>query len=311
MRGAVGARILVTGMSGAGESSLLRVLASRGITTVDTDYGGYVEADGRWNDERIRALLDAHPSIVVSGTVENQGDYYDRFDRVVLLSAPLDILLARVAARTDNPYGQTEEQRNEIRRHVAEVEPLLRRGAHVELDGTRPLTDLADAVERFLHPGPVEVRDAVFPRDLSSVSALLEGYLVQTEREKADHGLVAPSDELPERYARAIEDPESAFRGARVMLASVEGEDCGIIVMTTGVGGSELQRFWTTPPARGRGAGAALLDAALAAASPPVRLSVWEWRRPAIELYRRRGFEVVAPAAAWDSRPGLLCLRRG
>lgn len=232
MRGAVGARILVTGMSGAGKSSLLRVLASRGITTVDTDYGGYVEADGRWNDERIRALLDAHSSIVVSGTVENQGDYYDRFDRVVLLSAPLDVLLARVAARTDNPYGQTEEERNEIRRHVAEVEPLLRRGAHVELDGTRPLTDLADAVERFLHPGPVEVRDAVFPRDLSSVSALLEGYLVQTEREKADHGLVAPSDELPERYARAIEDPESAFRGARVMLASVEGEDCGIIVMT-------------------------------------------------------------------------------
>lgn len=311
MRGTGGARILVTGMSGAGKSSLLRELASRGITTVDTDYGDYVDADGRWNDERVRALLDAHRSIVVSGTVENQGDYYDRFDHVVLLSAPLAVLLARVAARTDNPYGQTGEDRDEIRRHVAEVEPLLRRGADVELDGTQPLTDLADAVERLLRSGSAEVRDAVFPRDLSSVSALLEDYLVQTEREKADHGLAAPSDELPARYAREVDDPASAFRGVRVMLASVAGTDCGIIVTAAIPGGSEIKRFWTTPPARGRGAGAALLDAALAAAPPPVRLSVWEWRTPAIELYRRRGFEVVAPADAWDSRPGLLCLRRG
>jgi predicted ATPase len=34
-------RVLITGMSGTGESSLLHELAVRGYQTVDTDYGDY------------------------------------------------------------------------------------------------------------------------------------------------------------------------------------------------------------------------------------------------------------------------------
>lgn len=143
-------RILVTGMSGAGKSSLLAELARRGHATVDTDVGGYVLADGRWDEERMSRLLSAHTDLVVAGTVENQGDFYDRFTHVVLLSAPLEILLERVTNRRTNPYGRTAEQQDEIHRYVAEVEPLLRRGATVELDGRRPLRDLADDVERLM-----------------------------------------------------------------------------------------------------------------------------------------------------------------
>ena len=40
-------RVLVTGMSGAGKSSLLDELAARGHRTVDTDYGGYFHKIGR------------------------------------------------------------------------------------------------------------------------------------------------------------------------------------------------------------------------------------------------------------------------
>lgn len=145
-------RILVTGMSGAGKTSLLDVLAERGCTTVDTDYGDYERPDGRWHVERMTALLDAHDDIVVSGTVDNQGDFYDRFDHVILLSAPIDVLLERVTHRTNSPYGRTPEQRDEIRRYTIEVEPLLRRGATLELDGRRPLADLADEVERLMRP---------------------------------------------------------------------------------------------------------------------------------------------------------------
>jgi shikimate kinase len=87
---------------------------------------------------------------VVSGTVENQGRFYDRFEHVVLLSAPLDVLLARVTARRSNPYGRTAEQRAEIAANLVSVEPLLRRGATVELDGRRPVAELADVVEGLL-----------------------------------------------------------------------------------------------------------------------------------------------------------------
>jgi shikimate kinase len=85
--------------------------------------------------------------VIVSGTVDNQGRFYARFDHVVLLSAPLPVLIERVTHRTDNPYGRSPEQRAEIARYVATVEPRLRRTATVELDGQRPVVELADAVE--------------------------------------------------------------------------------------------------------------------------------------------------------------------
>ncbi|MFD5215694.1 AAA family ATPase [Microbacterium sp. NPDC058345] len=146
-------RILITGMSGAGKSTLLRELAQRGVLTVDTDVDGWTdEATGRWDEQRMTRLLSAEGDLVVSGTAENQGRFYDRFAAVVLLSAPVEVLLERVRARTDNPYGSTPEQRDLIRRHVVEVEPLLRAGASIELSGTEPVAWLADAVERMLRP---------------------------------------------------------------------------------------------------------------------------------------------------------------
>lgn len=144
------ARVLVTGMSGAGKSTLLSELSRRGHPAVDTDYDGWTSPNGTWDEARMAALLAQRDSVVVSGTVQNQGRFYDRFDEVVLLSAPLAVLLDRVARRSDNPYGRTAEQRAEIVRYVAEVEPLLRRGATVHLDGQRPVAELADIVEQLI-----------------------------------------------------------------------------------------------------------------------------------------------------------------
>lgn len=144
---AVVARVLITGMSGAGKSTLLGELARRGHRTVDTDVGGWKQAGGLWREDRMAELLACEPDVVVSGTVENQGRFYDRFELVVLLSAPVEVLVARVAARTTNPYGHSAQDQADIRRHVVEVEPLLRAGADVELDGRRPIIDLADRIE--------------------------------------------------------------------------------------------------------------------------------------------------------------------
>jgi hypothetical protein len=42
------------------------------------------------------------------------------------------------------------EHQEEFVRYVGEVEPLLRRSATVELDGRRPVVELADTVEQLL-----------------------------------------------------------------------------------------------------------------------------------------------------------------
>ena len=84
-------RILVTGMSGAGKTTLLEELARRGHVTVDTDYDGWELPGAVWDEPRMDALLAGHADVIVSGTVENQGRFHDRFDHIVLLSAPLDV----------------------------------------------------------------------------------------------------------------------------------------------------------------------------------------------------------------------------
>ena len=143
-------RVLVTGMSGAGKTTLLGAVAQRGFLTVDTDLDGWTLRDGRWDEPRMTALLSDLETVAVSGTVDNQGRFYSLFDHVVLLSAPVDVILARVRARTTNPYGRSPAEQDEIRGYVRDVEPLLRRGATVELDGTRPVGELADVLVDLL-----------------------------------------------------------------------------------------------------------------------------------------------------------------
>jgi thymidylate kinase len=86
----------------------------------------------------------------VSGTVSNQGRFYDRFDAVVLLSAPPDVLLERLSTRTTNDYGKSLEELELILAHVREVEPLLRATCTHEIDATLPL---AEVVERLVEIG--------------------------------------------------------------------------------------------------------------------------------------------------------------
>jgi len=147
-------RILVTGMSGTGKSSALAELRTRGFDVVDTDEQGWTEwsdaEDGYlWREDRIGELLDREPrtTLYVSGTVSNQGRFYPRFDAVVLLAAPADVLFDRIERRATNDYGKSTEERELIRSHIAEVEPLLRATCTHEIDASQPLADVvADLV---------------------------------------------------------------------------------------------------------------------------------------------------------------------
>ena len=148
--------VLVTGMSGTGKSTALAELARRGHRVVDTDDPGWIShlvtPDGpepMWDLDRIRALLDGHRAgwLFVSGCVANQGAVYDRFDAVVLLSAPVEVICARVLDRA-NPFGSRPEDRARIARDLAEFEPLLRARADYEIVTTASMTNVVTALER-------------------------------------------------------------------------------------------------------------------------------------------------------------------
>ena len=153
-------RVLVTGMSGTGKSAVLGELRRRGHQVVDTDEGDWAEdvaagpagVERLWREDRMSELLaaDGEGFLFVAGCVRNQGHFYDRFDAVVLLRAPAEVMLQRIAARTSNPFGKSAHERERILRDLESVEPVLRRTATAELVTDRPLDEVVGEVEAIV-----------------------------------------------------------------------------------------------------------------------------------------------------------------
>jgi dephospho-CoA kinase len=142
-------RILLTGMSGAGKSTVVQELRRRGFPAYDADDHGFSEpaADGawEWDVERVRALLEAADGVLFfAGTCEAQGTL--PFDRVVLLTVPAPVLLERLRTRRTSSYGKDPAELARVLEHVETVEPLLRRSADLVVDTRQPLDRVVAAV---------------------------------------------------------------------------------------------------------------------------------------------------------------------
>ena len=148
-------RVLLTGMSGTGKSSVIQALAARGYKAVDTD-DGWCEPlpDGRqrWREDAIEQLLAVEDAEVlfVAGCEENQVRFQPRFDVIILLSAPAEILAERLASRTGNPYGKTPGELRRVFDDLRAVEPLLRKASDHEIRTTMPLGEVVTEVLRLI-----------------------------------------------------------------------------------------------------------------------------------------------------------------
>ncbi len=165
----VNKRVLITGMSGTGKSTVIAELAARGYKAVDTDYGGYSEVvsvpadeptgldpgqDWVWREDRIADLLSTEDAEVLflSGCAPNQGKFYPRFDHIILLTAPPAVIVERLATRTNNPYGKRPEEVARVLNLRQTIEPLLRSGAGLVVDTSAPLDQVVAELIRIVAP---------------------------------------------------------------------------------------------------------------------------------------------------------------
>jgi dephospho-CoA kinase len=156
-------RMLITGMSGTGKSSVVQELAARGYQAYDLDtpeWSEWVEADpsdaltpteGKdwiWREDRVRALLSrpVNYTMFVSGCAENMGRFFPLIDTIILLTAPAATILDRLAARSPGGYGHAAAERRKVAGLISTIEPLLRKSADHEIDTRRSIPATVDAI---------------------------------------------------------------------------------------------------------------------------------------------------------------------
>ncbi|MGQ0430777.1 MAG: AAA family ATPase [Microthrixaceae bacterium] len=160
--------VWVTGISGAGKSTVCDVLKSRGVAAVDTDWDGF----NRWVDRasgdsivdpphptpvgwmithswQIRSSLvhaiadaDVDDTTFLFGAVENESEVWDRFTHVGCLIVDDDTLRHRLTTRTTNSFGKHPAELDQIVGWNRDVEAKYRALGASIIDATRPLDDV-------------------------------------------------------------------------------------------------------------------------------------------------------------------------
>lgn len=147
-------RVLVTGVSGTGKSTLVKELRSRQYNAYDADDDGFTTPlpDGtwRWRPDLVKALFDQHSDglLFFAGCSDEQTQF--DFDFRVLLTAPVDVILERLRTRTTNPFGKRPDERDRVLADIEWVLPLLKATADLVVETSRPVSELVEAIVNAL-----------------------------------------------------------------------------------------------------------------------------------------------------------------
>lgn len=130
--------VWVTGSPSAGKSTVCALLKARHVLAVDGDWEGY----NHWVDRASGQVV----AEFLCGSVENEVDVRDLFDRVVCLVADNATLRDRLVSRTTNKFGKHPEELAAALAWNSTVETRYRRLGATIIDGTLPPPRVADAI---------------------------------------------------------------------------------------------------------------------------------------------------------------------
>jgi hypothetical protein len=171
--------VWVTGISGSGKSSVCAALKDQGHRAIDADWEGFNHWVHRLTGEvivdppdpvppgwlehfawricvdRVRSLAAAASSSVtfLCGSVENEVDVWQYFDRVVCLVADDETIRQRLATRTTNEFGKHPEELAAALGWNKVVGGRYRELGASVIDAARPLAEVVSEVLDVARPG--------------------------------------------------------------------------------------------------------------------------------------------------------------
>ncbi len=142
-------KVLLTGMSGVGKSTILNQLKVEGFLTVDLDNSGWINYDVKEEDylmdtTKIIDFITLHEKEVVflAGTTINQIHIYPYLDFVISLTAPLEVMKERIQNRENNPFGKTEDEWSKIVSDKVTFEEQIFKSSDYVISTDKPLQDV-------------------------------------------------------------------------------------------------------------------------------------------------------------------------
>ena len=168
--------VFISGSSGVGKTAVINELAERGYAAFDTDHvpglarlelsatgepvdwpeSGYIDWEKyAWNIQApvFEELITNKNDLILSGICHNQAQFYDKFDRLIVLTVAPEEYLRRMRER---PYrGANDDEINikqRVNRYATKLQQFIDAG-FTPVSNTGSPAKTADEILRIAHAG--------------------------------------------------------------------------------------------------------------------------------------------------------------
>ncbi|HVX48191.1 MAG TPA: AAA family ATPase [Candidatus Saccharimonadales bacterium] len=170
-------KIFITGSSGTGKTSVAKALSDKGYSAFSPEDMGinkYIDMKtnafvprptppidhsryrSTWDTAKLKKMLASDDVVFIAGQIGTQADYYNLFDKIIVLTAANETIKQRLLHRNTNPYDygkHPDEMKHVMWYNLNLAKELLDAPGAIAIDASQPLDAVVAEVLRHSNEG--------------------------------------------------------------------------------------------------------------------------------------------------------------